>query len=91
MLDRKELETAYWRAGRSFNGQLRQNFVVLNEYDQETFASVDPGRAGTSRPGAAPRFPRRRGGGGGTYGGESGRSKGTKRSGDSLVNENSKK
>jgi hypothetical protein len=91
MLDRKELETAYGRAGRSFNGQLRQNFVVLNEYDQETFASVDPGRAGTSRPGAAPRFPRRRGGGGGTYGGESGRGKGTKRSGDSLVNENSKK
>ena len=91
MLDRKELETAYGRAGRSFNGQLRQNFVVLNEYDQETFASVDPGRAGTSRPGAAPRFSRGGGGGGGAYGGERGRGKGHKRPGDSLVNDNSKK
>jgi hypothetical protein len=29
-----ELETAYGRAGRSFNGQLQQNFVILNEFDQ---------------------------------------------------------
>jgi hypothetical protein len=30
----EDLETAYGRAGNSFNGQLTQNFVVLNEHDQ---------------------------------------------------------
>jgi hypothetical protein len=88
MLDKKDLETAYGRAGRSFNGQLRQNFVVLNEYDQESFASVDPSRAGPSRPGASLRGAR---GGGGSYGGDRSRSKGTKRSGDDLMNEKQKK
>jgi len=43
MLDRKDLETAYGRAGRSFNGQLRQNFVVLNEMEQDALLSVNPG------------------------------------------------
>jgi len=34
------LETAYGRAGKSFNGQLQQNFVVLNERDQIQLQSV---------------------------------------------------
>jgi len=42
----EDLETAYGRAGRSFNGQLQQNFVVLNERDQIQLQSVSkPGRA----------------------------------------------
>jgi hypothetical protein len=36
----EDLETAYGRAGRSFNGQLQQNFVVLNERDQIQLQSV---------------------------------------------------
>jgi hypothetical protein len=34
LVDVEDLETAYGRAGKSFNGQLQQNFVVLNERDQ---------------------------------------------------------
>ena len=92
MLERKELETAYGRAGRSFNGQLRQNFVVLNEYDQDALMSVDPNRAGTSGYGGPQRS--QRGGGGGTGGARgqwSGRAKGTKRAGDNLESAKSKK
>jgi len=91
MLVRADLETAYGRAGRSFNGQLRQNFVVLNEYDQDELLSVTPAstgpRAGTSG---------YRGGGGGAPRGSgpragSGRGKGTKRGGDHLENSSAKK
>ncbi len=39
-LTKEDLETAYGRAGRSFNGQLQQNFVVLNENDQDLLQSV---------------------------------------------------
>jgi hypothetical protein len=46
----EELESAYGRAGRSFNGQLQQVFVVLNEHDSESLQSVsrpsDPGASG---------------------------------------------
>jgi hypothetical protein len=88
MLERKDLETAYGRAGRSFNGQLRQNFVVLNEMDQDALLSVQP------NPGASRSAPAGRGGGGGSggargYGG--GRGKGTKRPGDGFENSASKK
>jgi hypothetical protein len=41
----EDLETAYGRAGTSFNGQLQQNFVVLNERDQQRLQSVS-GTAG---------------------------------------------
>jgi hypothetical protein len=42
-----DLEAAYGRAGRTFNGQLQQNFVVLNEQDQAYLQSVGP-KPGTS-------------------------------------------
>jgi hypothetical protein len=45
----EDLETAYGRVGRSFNGQLQQNFVVLNERDQASLQSV-LGSATTARP-----------------------------------------
>jgi hypothetical protein len=48
-LTKEELETAYGRAGRSFNGQLQQNFVVLNENDQDSLQSVNP-RVGATKP-----------------------------------------
>jgi hypothetical protein len=41
-----ELETAYGRAGTSFNGQLQQNFIVLNERDQGTPRSFATARGG---------------------------------------------
>jgi len=43
----EDLEAAYGRAGRTFNGQLQQNFVVLNEQDQAYLQSVGP-KPGTS-------------------------------------------
>jgi len=64
MLVRADLKTAYGRAGRSFNGQLRQNFVVLNEFDQDELLSVTPATTGP-RPGTSSH----RGGGGGDPGG----------------------
>lgn len=92
MLGKKELETAYGRAGRSFNGQLRQNFVVLNEYDQDALMSVDPNRAGTSWSAGAQRPQRGGNGGGAGAGGQwSARGKGTKRAGDNLQSSNTKK
>jgi hypothetical protein len=39
-LTKEDLETAYGRAGRSFNGQLQQNFVVLNKNDQDLLQAV---------------------------------------------------
>jgi hypothetical protein len=44
-----DLETAYGRAGQSFNGQLQQNFVVLNERGQASLQSI-LGSATTTRP-----------------------------------------
>jgi hypothetical protein len=85
LLDRKDLETAYGRAGRSFNGQLRQNFVVLNEVEQEALFSVNPNLAnqqqGQGQSG--------RGGAGGPRGG--GGPRGTKRPGGNLDNSAPKK
>ena len=73
---KEDLETAYGRAGRSFNGQLQQNFVVLNERDQSLLQKVAQPRAGTSVA---------RGGG------AAGRARGTKRPGDDFESSNSKK
>jgi hypothetical protein len=47
-LSKEDLETAYGRAGRSFNGQLQQNFVVLNERDQDLLQSVTQQKSGPS-------------------------------------------
>jgi hypothetical protein len=47
-LTKEDLETAYGRAGRSFNGQLQQNFVVLNERDQDLLQSVSQPKPGGS-------------------------------------------
>ena len=64
-----DLKPAYERAGMAFNGQLGQNFVVLNESDQEQFQGL-----GTSKPwswgrsGGAGRGDRGGGRGGGTSG-----------------------
>ena len=85
-LTKEDLETAYGRAGRSFNGQLRQNFVVLNENDQDLLQPFVP--RGASGSGGAPR------GGGVARGGghhRGGSSKGVKRSGDGLESSQAKK
>jgi hypothetical protein len=85
-LTKEDLETAYGRAGRSFNGQLRQNFVVLNENDQDLLQPFLPHVASGS--GGAPR------GGGAARGGghhRGGSSKGVKRSGDGIESSQAKK
>jgi hypothetical protein len=93
LVDIDDLETAYGRAGTSFNGQLRQNFVVLNERDQSKLQSVtrSAGTSGARGPGG-----HARGGHGGQRGSGSGRgqplrTQGQKRSGDSLDGSQQKK
>jgi hypothetical protein len=46
----EDLVAAYGRAGRTFNGQLQQNFVVLNEQDQAYLQSVGQPTPSGSRP-----------------------------------------
>ncbi len=95
----EDLETAYGRAGRSFNGQLQQNFVVLNERDQASLQSVSgvTGSATGSGPSFRPSGARGGGGGRGGYPSKPGasrdpsRARGEKRAGDSLQNSTSKK
>ena len=95
----EDLETAYGRAGRSFNGQLQQNFVVLNERDQASLQSVSgvTGSAAGSGPSFRPSGARGGGGGRGGYPSKPGtsrdpsRARGEKRAGDSLQNSTSKK
>jgi hypothetical protein len=87
MLSIEDLETAYGRAGRSFNGQLQQNFVVLNERDQDRLQPGGASRGG--RPPTASDRGHNRGARGG--GGVSNRGKGTKRPGDDFETSNSKK
>jgi hypothetical protein len=86
-LNKEELETAYGRAGRSFNGQLQQNFVVLNEHDQDRLQAVTRGAGSTTR--GAPAS------GSGSASGSSsapgGPRKGVKRSGDGIESSNPKK
>jgi hypothetical protein len=90
----EDLETAYGRAGTSFNGQLQQNFVVLNERDQATLQTVTsgsapkPGGSGASygRGGARGGAGGARGGAGGARGGAGDpiRGRGEKRAGTPL-------
>jgi hypothetical protein len=84
-LKKEELETAYGRAGRSFNGQLQQNFVVLNERDQELLQLVAhprPGGSGLSQ---------QKSGNPTSGGSRNGGPRGTKRQGDGPEQPNSKK
>jgi len=80
----EDLETAYGRAGNSFNGQLMQNFVVLNEHDQGQMQRLTQTRGSDQQSSG-------RGSGGGGGGGSQNRGKGTKRAGDALVVSNAKK
>ena len=80
----EDLETAYGRAGNSFNGQLMQNFVVLNEHDQGQMQRLTQTRGSDQQSSG-----RGRGDGGG--GGSQNRGKGTKRAGDALEVSNAKK
>jgi hypothetical protein len=95
LVDVEDLETAYGRAGNSFNGQLQQNFVVLNERDQASLRSVS-GRAASASTSRGTGASRGRGGGaggGGPTAGSSGdgRTRGEKRSGGHLENNTRKK
>jgi hypothetical protein len=82
-LTTEELESAYGRAGRSFNGQLQQIFVVLNERDSDSLQSVafKTGPAGGGRGGRA----------GAARGGAGPINRGTKRPGATLKNSTNKK
>jgi hypothetical protein len=85
----EDLETAYGRAGKSFNGQLQQNFVILNERDQTQLQSVV---GSGSRSGYPAPFTGAGGSGrGGARGGGSDRSRGQKRPGENLESRNTKK
>jgi hypothetical protein len=95
LVDVEDLETAYGRAGNSFNGQLQQNFVVLNERDQASLRSVS-GRAASASTSRGTGASRGRGGGAGGGGPKSGssgdgRTRGEKRSGGHLENNTRKK
>jgi hypothetical protein len=48
LLTRDNLASAYERAGRAFQGQLENNFVVLNDEDQGKVVGLAPGTSGTS-------------------------------------------
>jgi hypothetical protein len=86
-LSKEDLETAYGRAGRSFNGQLQQNFVVLNERDQDLLQSVTQQKSGPSGSSVT----RSHYTGSGSRGVASVRGKGIKRSGEEIDPSNSKK
>ena len=93
LVDVEDLETAYGRAGNSFNGQLQQNFVVLNERDQASLQSVS-GRSATSSRGAGPAYGRGGARGGGSKskpGSSTSHPRGEKRAGSHLENNTRKK
>jgi hypothetical protein len=83
LVKRMDLDAAYSRAGNAFEGQIEQNFVVLNTSDHNLFrsgASASSSKTGSSwYPGRGSATPR----GGGTKGGL-GRGKGKKRSGEDM-------
>jgi hypothetical protein len=103
LLTRDDLVTAYERAGRAFSGQLEQNFVVMNDFDQVKVLGFDPTGAWPRRGSGGDRG--RRGAGAGSSsapragsssasrgkGGAGFASKGTKRAGSFLEKESSKK
>jgi hypothetical protein len=82
LLSKEDLETAYGRAGRSFNGQLQQNFVVLNERDQDLLQPFSRSGPATAQPPHS--------GAGTSRGGAVGR-KGVKRTGEEISTPVSKK
>jgi hypothetical protein len=83
-LSKEELETAYGRAGRSFNGQLQQNFVVLNERDQDLLQPSQQRRPAVNRADPAQAS-------GSSGSGTANAKKGVKRSGNGIENSKSKK
>jgi hypothetical protein len=83
LVDLEDLETAYGRAGKSFNGQLQQNFVVLNERDQIQLQSVMGRASSYLASGSNPATSNR--------GGAKGGNRGVKRLGSSLENNSQKK
>jgi hypothetical protein len=98
MLTKDDLITAYERAGRAFQGQLENNFVVLNDDDQATLVGPvtgAPSGSGRGKGGARGKG-KGRGGGGATTGANStprgsGSSKSVKRAGSKIENSASKK
>jgi hypothetical protein len=96
LVDVEDLETAYGRAGTSSNGQLQQNFVVLNERDQASLQSVMGSGTGSGPSSGATRTsyrgsgPRGRAGHSGGYRGR-GESRGEKRAGTPLESTSHKK
>jgi hypothetical protein len=102
-MTKEELETAYGRAGRSFNGQLQQNFVVLNENDQDALQSVSQAASGSGSghgfgsgsgsgaPTSGGTFSGKTGARGGGMGGTHNRVKGVKRPGENFETSNPKK
>ncbi len=88
-----ELGSAYNRAGVTFNGQLRQNFIVLNELNMRSYdpmfgkkygtGSSGPGTSGGARGGS-------RSGGAQAKAGQKVFGRGKKRSGDYLPNSSKK-
>jgi hypothetical protein len=95
LVDVEDLETAYGRAGKSFNGQLQQNFVVLNERDQAALQSVSGTASSSTSSAAGTSFGKGARGGGARSGYPAGpgatRSRGEKRSGTPIENTKSKK
>jgi hypothetical protein len=87
LVNAEDLETAYGRAGRSFNGQLQQNFVVLNERDQIQLQSLTRSASGSSAGATRSSGPPPRGGSGARGGGN----RGQKRSGSTLESDVQKK
>jgi hypothetical protein len=95
LVGRGDLDAAYSRAGNAFEGQVGQNFVVLNAADHNLFRAGASGGSGSSGKPGSSWYP-----GGGTAhsrggarseGWESGRGgKGRKRSGEKLSPSNKK-
>jgi hypothetical protein len=85
LVKRMDLDAAYSRAGNAFEGQIKQNFVVLNMTDHNLFrsgASTSSSKPGSSwYPGRGSATPR--GGGTKDRGGARGRT-GKKRSGEEM-------
>ena len=73
LIEPLDLTVAYKRAGKAFDGQLQQNFVVLNEDDRELcWADIGSAGLGSSETGRA-------GSGGGGRGGGSTSARGDRR------------
>jgi len=91
-----ELGSAYNRAGVTFNGQLRQNFIVLNELKMRSYDPMFGKKYGTGGSGSGAgtsggaRGGSGRGGGASAKAGEKTYGRGKKRSGEYLPNSSKK-